>query len=151
MCLSLFSTFCSFLVSKTCTENAYCFVNKKKIIKIHENKFKKLYKLRLLNHTIQQKNVSFQNQGASNGLCFPTFFLSRHTYTIVFVWHWWLSGKKNPRVMQKTLVCSLGWEDPLEKGMANPLQYSCLGNAMDRGAGGLQSMGATKSKTQLSS
>ena len=98
MCLSLFSTFCSFLVSKTCTENVYCFVNKKQIIKIHENKFKKLYKLRLLNHTIQKKNVSFQNQGASNGLCFPTFSLLRHTYTIVFEWHWWLSGKKNPPV-----------------------------------------------------
>ena len=27
-----------------------------------------------------------------------------------------------------------GWEDPLEEGMANPLQYSCLENPMDRGA-----------------
>ena len=27
-----------------------------------------------------------------------------------------------------------GWEDPLEKEMATPLQYSCLGNPMDRGA-----------------
>ena len=30
--------------------------------------------------------------------------------------------------------------DPLEKGMAYPLQYSCLDNPMDRGACGLQSM-----------
>ena len=30
------------------------------------------------------------------------------------------------------LVRSLGWEDPLEEGMANPLQYSCLENPMDR-------------------
>jgi len=26
------------------------------------------------------------------------------------------------------------WEDPLKKEMGNPLQYSCLGNLMDRGA-----------------
>ena len=29
---------------------------------------------------------------------------------------------------------SLGWEDPLEKGNGNPLQFSCLENSMDRGA-----------------
>ena len=33
--------------------------------------------------------------------------------------------------MQETWVWSLGWEDPLEKEMANPLQYSCLGNPID--------------------
>ena len=31
-------------------------------------------------------------------------------------------------------IQSLGWEDPLEEEMANPLQYSCLENLMDRGA-----------------
>ena len=31
-------------------------------------------------------------------------------------------------------VRSLSWEDPLEKEMGNPLQYSCLENPMDRGA-----------------
>ena len=31
-------------------------------------------------------------------------------------------------------VRSLGGEDPLEKGHGNPLQYSCLENAVDRGA-----------------
>ena len=31
----------------------------------------------------------------------------------------------------------------------NPLQYSCLGNPMER-AGGLQSMGLQRSQTQLS-
>ena len=35
------------------------------------------------------------------------------------------------------------------KGIGNPLQYSCLENPMDRGAGGLQSMGS-QSQTQLS-
>ena len=33
---------------------------------------------------------------------------------------------------EETQVLSLGQEDPLEEG--NPLQYSCLGNPMDRGA-----------------
>ena len=32
------------------------------------------------------------------------------------------------------LIWSLGWEDPLEEGNGNPLQYSCLENPMDRGA-----------------
>ena len=36
--------------------------------------------------------------------------------------------------MQETWVRSLVWEDPLEKEMSTLLQYSCLGNPMDRGA-----------------
>ena len=39
----------------------------------------------------------------------------------------------NLPAMQQTWVCSLGWEDPLERGMATPLQYSCLENSMNRG------------------
>ena len=31
-------------------------------------------------------------------------------------------------------VQSLGQEDPLEEGIGNKLQYSCLENPMDRGA-----------------
>ena len=42
---------------------------------------------------------------------------------------------KNLPATQETLVQSLGWEDPLEKGMAGyPLQYSYLRNPMDRRA-----------------
>jgi hypothetical protein len=40
---------------------------------------------------------------------------------------------KNLPAVQETQVRSLGWEDPLEEGVANPLQYSCLENLMDRG------------------
>ena len=36
--------------------------------------------------------------------------------------------------MKEMQVRSLDWEDPLEEGMGNPLQYSCLENPMDRGA-----------------
>ena len=37
--------------------------------------------------------------------------------------------------MQETRIQShLGWEDSPGGGNGNPLQYSCLGNLMDRGA-----------------
>ena len=35
---------------------------------------------------------------------------------------------------QETRVLSLGWEDSPGGGNGNPLQYSCLGNPVDRGA-----------------
>ena len=38
-----------------------------------------------------------------------------------------------PAILE-TQVRSLGWEDPLEKDMATPIQYSCLENPMDGGA-----------------
>ena len=45
----------------------------------------------------------------------------------------------NLPAMQETWVRSLGWEDPLEKRKLHaPVLF--LGNPMDRGAGGLQSM-----------
>ena len=47
------------------------------------------------------------------------------------------SGIKNPPGMQEkqeTRIRSLGRKDPLQGGNGNPLQYSSLGNPMDRGA-----------------
>ena len=52
---------------------------------------------------------------------------------------------KNLPAMWKTWVPSLGWEDPLEKGKAYPLQYSGLENFMD-----CIVHGVTKSRTRLS-
>ena len=52
--------------------------------------------------------------------------------------------------MQETWVRSLGGEDPLEKEMCNPLQYSCLGNPMDGGAWWATVHRVAKSRTQLS-
>ena len=46
------------------------------------------------------------------------------------------------------LIPGLG-RSPRE-GNGNPLQYSCLGNPMDRGASGLQVHGIAKSWTRLS-
>ena len=56
---------------------------------------------------------------------------------------------KNPSVMQETQARSLGWEDPLEKGMATH-SYSCLEIRMDRGAWRAIVHAAVKSWTQLS-
>ena len=39
--------------------------------------------------------------------------------------------EKNPPATLETWVPSLGWEDSPEHG--KPLQYSCLGNPMERG------------------
>ena len=38
---------------------------------------------------------------------------------------------KDLPIMLESWVQSLGWEDPLEKGMATQLQYSGLENSMD--------------------
>ena len=52
--------------------------------------------------------------------------------------------------MQETWILSLGQEDPLEKGMAIQLQYSCLENPTDRGAWWATVRGIAKSRTRLS-
>ena len=52
---------------------------------------------------------------------------------------------KNPSALWETWVRSLGWEDPLEKGMATHSQYSGLENSMDYTVHVV-----TKSQTQLS-
>ena len=56
---------------------------------------------------------------------------------------------KNLPEMQEMQVQSLGQKDTLEKGNGNPLQYSCLGNSMDRGAWWAIVHGVVKSWTRL--
>ena len=46
---------------------------------------------------------------------------------------WWLSGKES-HANEGDKGSILGWENSLAEGNGNPLQYSCLGNPMDRGA-----------------
>ena len=48
---------------------------------------------------------------------------------------------KNPPAMWGSWVRSLSWEDPLEEGMAAHSSILAWRISMDRGAGGLQSMG----------
>ena len=52
---------------------------------------------------------------------------------------------KNPPAMQETWVLSLGWEDPLEEGMATNSSILAWRIPMDRGTWqGLQSMGSQR-------
>ena len=56
---------------------------------------------------------------------------------------------KNLPAIQETGIQFLGWEDPPGQGNGYPLQYSCLENAMDRGAWRAIVQGVTKSWTRL--
>ena len=51
--------------------------------------------------------------------------------------------------MQEMLVQSLGWEDPLEEGVATHSNILVGKNPMDRGAWGAIVHEVTKSRTQL--
>ena len=57
---------------------------------------------------------------------------------------------KNLPAMQETWVQPLGWEDPLEKGMATQSSILAWRIPMDRGARQATVHGITKSRTQLS-
>ena len=57
---------------------------------------------------------------------------------------------KNLPAVGETQLRSLGWEDSPVGGNGNSLQYSCLGNPMDRGAWRATVHGVTKNQTRLS-
>ena len=57
---------------------------------------------------------------------------------------------KNPPAMQKTWVQSLGWEDPLEEGIATHSSILAWRISMGRGAWQPIVHGVAKSRTQLS-
>ena len=57
---------------------------------------------------------------------------------------------KNLPAMQETWVRSLGWEDPLEGGMATHSSIFAWRIPMDRGAWRAMVHGVTKNRTQLS-
>ena len=57
---------------------------------------------------------------------------------------------KNPPAMWVTWVQSLGWEDPLEEGMATHASILAWRIPMDRGAWWATVCGVVKSWTQLS-
>ena len=57
---------------------------------------------------------------------------------------------KNPPAMWETCVRSLGWEDPLEKGMATHSSILAWRISMDRGAWWATVHSVTKSQTGLS-
>ena len=62
----------------------------------------------------------------------------------------WLTGKEFTLPMQKMQIrCLVGKISP-GGGNDNPVQYSCLGNPMERGAWWTKVHGVTKNRTQLS-
>ena len=63
----------------------------------------------------------------------------------------WLSGKESPASGRDTGDIGLipGSGRSPGGGNGNPLQYSCLGNPMDRGVWQVKSMGSQKSQTWL--
>ena len=56
---------------------------------------------------------------------------------------------KNPPATQETQVQSLGWKDPLEKGMATHSNFLAWRIPMDRGAWQAIVHGVTKCQTRL--
>ena len=56
---------------------------------------------------------------------------------------------KNPLAMQETWVLSLGWEDPLEEGMATHSSVLAWRIFMDRGAWWATVHRVTKNRTRL--
>ena len=54
---------------------------------------------------------------------------------------------KNPRAMWETWVQSLGWEDPVEEGMAIHSSILAWRTFMDRGAWWAIVYGVTKNRT----
>ena len=57
---------------------------------------------------------------------------------------------KNPPAIGETWVQSLGWEDPLEKGMATHSSIPAWRVPMDRGAWRVTDHGVAKGQTRLS-
>ena len=57
---------------------------------------------------------------------------------------------KNPPAMWETCVRSLGWEDPLEEGIATHSSVLAQRIPMDRGAWGAVVQRVAKSQTRLS-
>ena len=79
--------------------------------------------------------------------------LPRHIYSNKFINHLprtghprWLGGKESA-CNAGDVGLILGSGRSSGEGNGNPLQYSCLGNAMDRGAWWATMHGATQSRT----
>ena len=72
-------------------------------------------------------------------------------YTLQYFWSSLVAQMvKNPRAIRDTWVRSLGWEDPLEEGMATHSSILAWIIPMDRGAWWATVHGVTKSQIQLS-
>ena len=74
-----------------------------------------------------------------------------HTYIHIYIWASLVAQTvKNLPAMRETWVRSLGWEDPLEEGMATPSSILAWRIPVDSGAWRATVHGVTNSWTQLS-
>ena len=71
-----------------------------------------------------------------------------HTHTHMKSASWWLSGKESTCQAGDLGVIPGSGRAPGER-ISNPLQYSCLGNTMNREPGRLQSMGLQRAEHNL--
>ena len=80
----------------------------------------------------------------------PTLTHHSHPKSIVYhrVHTWFCIFYKNQQ-MYSNMYCSVFTEESRRKGDGNPLQYSCLGNPMDRGAWWAAVHGVARSRTGL--
>ena len=71
-------------------------------------------------------------------------------YGLIYIMHKWVALMvKNLPAMQKTWVRSLGWEDPLEEGMATHSSILAWRIPTDRGARRVTVRELAKSHTRL--
>ena len=76
-------------------------------------------------------------------LASPLFTGDKYGYAIL--WAFLVAPmEKNPPAMWETWVRSLGWEDPLEEGVATHSSVLAWRIPMDREPGGLQSLGSQR-------
>ena len=117
---------------------------------------------------------SYSNPVAFSNLCWRVYSsLVEHVKFKTISWHfshqlglhiawkiWWQRPPraslvapmvKNLPAMRETWVCSLGWEDPLEEGMATQSSTLAWRSPMDRGAWWAAVHRVTRNQTWLSS
>ena len=76
--------------------------------------------------------------------CFDAFFFNPLTRSFVVVASPGGSDGKNPPAIQETWIQSLGWEDPLENGMATHSSNLAWKIPWTEDHGRLQSMGSQR-------
>ena len=109
----------------------------------------------------QGRRKEVPERGPLGSLVFPCcFLLNLQTLSLPKVWGLYtcqllenfLSGSvvENPPANAGDVGSITGSERSLGEGSGNPLQYSCLGNAIDRGVRQATVRGVMKSQTRLS-
>ena len=83
----------------------------------------------------QEATSAFRQQLHSGTYIYVCIYIYKYVYACVYMYRFpqWLSGKKkNPPAKAEDAGLIPGLRRCPGKGNGNPLQYSCLGNPMDR-------------------